>query len=282
MRLFRLLLLLGVTALWTGCGLPDSYYLQPPAVGIQATPLGTPFTITGTDRGSDTGATFEGYELYYKFYGSAGGPGDPSFNSDLTSFTTGSTNIDLQQAGFHRLCLGPNNAGLNADTSAGFASAPLINIKQILENLSDPATDINTSYTVTIRLNDLFPTYPAPTVPTNGPPLSYYLYTRSGATAAIAYAEVRRFVNAQTGSLCKSFAPNSTLPSPLVNWDAPAFQDVDLSGTTGNAIWNEVLANSGNIYVMIYALSYGKSIVDFTPIYSSPVLLGYVTAVVEP
>jgi hypothetical protein len=277
MRFFRLCALLGVMALWTGCGLPDSFYLVPPAVGIQASPTGSPFfTISGTDRGSDTGATFEGYELYYKFYGSAGGPADPTFNSDLTTFTTGSTYTDLQQAGFHRLCLGPNSVSLAPDTSAGYASAPLINISKI-----DP-THINQSYTVTVKLNDLYPPVPAPSVPTNGPPLSYYLYTPPGGSVATAYAEVRRFVNAQAGSLCKSFAPNSTLSSPLVNWDAPLFQDVDLSGTTGLAIWNEVLSNPGYIYVMIYALSYGKSIVDFTPIYSSPVLLGYVTAVVEP
>jgi hypothetical protein len=279
MRLFRLCALLGVMALWAGCGLPDSFYLVPPAVGIQASPTGSPFfTINGTDRGSDTGAIFEGYELYYKFYGSAGGPADPTFNSDLTTFTTGSTNIDLQQAGFHRMCLGPNSVSLAPDTSAGYASAPLINISHI-----DP-THINQSYTVTVKLNDQFPVPPAPAIIPAGssPPLSYYLYTPPGSSAATAYAEVRRFVNAQTGSLCKSFAPNSTLPSPLVNWDPPAYQDVDLSGSTGPAIWNEVLSSSGYIYVMIYALSYGKSIVDFTPIYSSPVLLGYVNAVVEP
>lgn len=275
MRLFRLLALLGMVAGGAGCGLPDAYFLQPPAVNIQATPSDPTFRIVGTDRGSDTGADFQGYELYYKFYG---GTGDATFNSDATSFGTGSTNTDLIQAGFHRLCLGPNNAGLTADTSAVFASAPLINIKEI------DLPNIELSYSVRIRLNDPGkPESPAP----NSPSLSYYVYAKPAPSTAVVYAEVRRFVTAQSGNECKSFAPNSV--SGVVNWDAPAFADIDLSGTTGNAIWTQVVNNnSGNIYVMVYALSYGLSTASVggvavnTPVYSSPVYLGYVTALVYP
>ncbi len=203
MRLFRLLAMLGIMTAGTGCGLPDSYFLQPPAVNVPATPLDPTFRIVGTDRGSDTGADFQGYELYYKFYG---GTGDATFNSDATSFGTGSTNTDLQQAGFHRLCLGPNNLGpgdseLPVDTSAGFASAPLINIKQIDE------PNIGLKYSVRIRLNDPgTPESPAP----NTASLSYYVYAKPGVSAAIKYAEVRRFVT-QTGNVCKTFASNDSV-----------------------------------------------------------------------
>ena len=278
MRLFRLIALLGVMALWTGCGLPDSFYLVPPAVGNQASPLGTPyFSITGTDRGSDTGAIFQGYEIYYKFYGNTN---DSTFISDSTSFTTGSTNIDLQQAGFHRLCLGPGIIpGIVADTSAGYASAPLINMTQI-----DPA-HISQSYTVTIKFNDENPSPPVLAVtPPNGPPTSYFIYTPPGNPAPTEYAEVRRFVTLVPGPGCKTFQSNANNSYALsTNYDTVGWSDLDLSGTAGNAIWNQVIGpNIGNIYVMLYALSYGKSIADFTPIYSSPVLLGYVTALVNP
>lgn len=272
MRLFRLLALLCITVCATGCGLPDSYFLQPPAVGNLASPLGTPFSITGTDRGSDTGATFLGYELYYKFYGNNS---DSTFNSDLTSFGTGSTNTDLQQAGFHRLCLGLSSVpALAADASAGYASAPLINIDAI------DSGNINKSYTITIKLNDEAPPSPVPPVSPagTGPPTSYYTYTPPGGSAPTAYAEVRRFVTLVPGPGCKTFQSNGNNSYSLAtNYDVG--NDADLS----SAVWSQVIPpNNGNIYVMMYAFSYGKSLIDGTPIYSSPVNLGTVYIPVYP
>ena len=276
MRLFRLLVLLGTTALWTGCGLPDSYYLQPPGVGLQAaSATSAEFDITGTSRGSDTGATFKGYELYYKFYGTTN---DSAFNSDLTSFTTASTYTDLVQAGFHRLCLGSSLYGLTADTSYGSASAPLVNISVL-----DPA-NIDQSYTVKIRFNDTVPVTPAylPTNQYTGASLSYYLYVPPGASTATSWEEVRRYANIPGAIGCKLFASNTitpnVFPSDTVNYDPTnANNDPDMTGT-GAAAYTAATTGTGftgYIIVMIYALSYGKSIVDGTPIYSSPVLLGY-------
>lgn len=264
-----------MTAGWMGCGLPDSYFLQPPAVGIQASP-GTPiFGITGTDRGSDTSATFKGYELYYKFFGSIN---DTTFNSDSTSFGTGSTYTDLQQAGFHRLCLGTSHYGLTADTSAGFASAPLIDISQI------DSGNIGDSYKVRIRLNDLGT--PEPPAVAYDPPnqiasLSYYVYEPPGGPPATKWEEIRRFVTLPTGAGCKPFASNSIAGSLFsgnpANYDTSS--DADLYGT----VLQDALASATHtILVMVYALSYGKSIVDGTPIYSSPVYLGYAEARILP
>jgi len=243
MRLFRLLVLLGMVSGGAGCGLPDSYFLRPPEVNIQASLLNPEFHISGRSAGSDTGATFQGYELYYKFYGNNT---DTTFTSDSTSYGTGSTYTDLQQGGFQRLCLGPGSiSGLVADTSAGFASAPLV-----------------PSDTVSIILND---PNPPPAVPLDVP-ISYY-------STPAGYQEVRRFVTLPSGSGCKTFRSNAD--SLIDNFD-PALNDADLSGSAGLTIWNQVTTiNSGYIYVMMYALSYGNSKFDGTPIYSSPVYLGY-------
>jgi len=277
MRLLRLLALLGVTALWMGCGLPDSYYLQPPGVGLQsATSSPGQFQITGTSRGSDTGATFDGYELYYKFYGSTS---DSAFNSDFTSFTTASTYTDLVQAGFHRLCLGTTQYGLTADSSYGSASAPLVNISVL-----DPA-NIGQSYVVTIRFNDITPVSNIVSLPTSytGASQSYYLYAPPGLSPT-KWEEVRRYANLPGTIGCKLFASNSLAfdvfsAGDPVNYDTA--NDPDMTGT-GAAAYNTAVAGSTYIIVMIYALSYGKSIVDGTPIYSSPALLGYAGVQIYP
>jgi hypothetical protein len=279
MRLFRLLTLLGVMVWWAGCGLPDSFYLVPPSVGLQsASQTAAEFDITGTSRDSDTGATFQGYELYYKFYGSTT---DTTFNHDFTSFGTGSTYTDLVQAGFHRLCLGTTLFGLTADTTYGSASAPLVNISVL-----DPA-NTGQSYLVRIRFNDSTPVPPAflPTPQYSGASLSYYLYAPPGLSPS-RWEEVRRYANIPGTTGCKLFASNiltsAIFPSDTANYDPiNANNDPDLTGS-GAAAYMAASAGSGYIIVMIYALSYGKSIVDGTPIYSSPVLLGYSGVQISP
>jgi hypothetical protein len=288
MSCFRLCALLGIVVAVAGCGLPDSYFLVPPVAGVpfNTTTANNEFQIVGTDRGTDTGATFLGYELYYKFYGSTSGTGSgASFNSDLTSFGTGSTYIDLQQAGFHRLCLGTSLNGLTADTSAGYARAPVVNIDQILRSFFfHVPSNIKLSYTVRIRLNDLaVPLPPAPQLPANSASLSYFVYVPPGTSTATAYGEVRRFVTMPGASGCKMFASNSIAlglnSGNPTNYNSG--NDVDLSGGAATA-YSEAFNNSNPIIVMIYALSYGKSNIDGTPVYSSPVLLGYGGAQISP
>jgi hypothetical protein len=258
MHLLKLLLLLAIVLGEVGCGLPYSYFLEPPSRDILASPTNNlPFQIIGTSRGNDTAAAFEGYELYYKFYGT-----DADTTADATRYeSTGYTNIDLEQGGFHRLCLGPGS-DLAQDTNPGTGSAPLVNI--------DAIGSIGASFIVNIRLNDENP--PDPPVPLDVLPISYYSYASSAASSPTKYQEVRRFVRLPSGAGCKTFRSNHD--SEINNFD-PGLNDADLSGSTGQTIWTHVTNdNSGDIFVMLYALSYGKA-TDNTPVYSSPVYLGY-------
>ena len=71
MKTTRLLLLLGVVLLQLTCGLPDTYYLQPPTV-VTLAPGGAPGTFVFSnpihDLNHDINVSFTGNELYYKFY----------------------------------------------------------------------------------------------------------------------------------------------------------------------------------------------------------------------
>jgi hypothetical protein len=51
-----------------GCGLPDSYFLQPPTPGTLALGSTQPFVFSNPDHSNDFGVSFTGFELYYRFY----------------------------------------------------------------------------------------------------------------------------------------------------------------------------------------------------------------------
>jgi hypothetical protein len=51
-----------------GCGLPDSYFLQPPTPGTLAQGQTQPFIFSNPDHTNDFGVSFTGFELYYRFY----------------------------------------------------------------------------------------------------------------------------------------------------------------------------------------------------------------------
>jgi hypothetical protein len=59
--------LLAIALVETGCGLPDSYFLQPPTVVQPAAGLSS-FSFLNPDHSNDLGVTFTGFELYYRFY----------------------------------------------------------------------------------------------------------------------------------------------------------------------------------------------------------------------
>jgi len=71
MKTMRLLVLLGAVLLETGCGLPDTYFLQAPTV-VTLAPGGAPgqfiFSNPTHDAFHDINVNFTGDELYYKFY----------------------------------------------------------------------------------------------------------------------------------------------------------------------------------------------------------------------
>jgi hypothetical protein len=261
------LAILGMILLEAGCGLPDAYYLQPPA--LTGTPptgaqLNQPFGLTGSSRTNDINVTFTGYELYYKCYGSvdqAAITADQNYGSSSYSYT------DLLQNGFHRVCRGPGSGGsLAVDSTPSTANAPLIDVQRI-----DPS-NLGATFTIKIIVADLLP--PSFAFASAGSiPVTYFEYLPPSATTPTAGWEIRRYAQADSslGPVCKTFAPNPSYPgitSPA-NWSV---SDVDMT----SAIWNEVTVNpnSGQIYVMLYAVSYGIGI-DGAFRESSPTWLGY-------
>jgi hypothetical protein len=266
MRLVKRLALLAIVLLEVGCGLPDAYYVYPPAIGTAATPTTPIFVINGTSRSQDILVTFWGYELYYKFYGA----NDATLTADENYGSPNYTTANLISSGFHRVCLGPGNVtGLTPDTNVGSASAPLINMHVI-----DPPS-VGSNYQINIIFDDSNP--PAlgflslgqPTAP-----VSYYEYIPAAQTVPTFGMEVRRYVVLPAivgGNACKTFASNYYYNSMgFTNYDSTA--DVDVQSPS--SLWPAVSSNGGLIYIIIYAVSYGQA-QDGSFQTSSPVYLGY-------
>jgi hypothetical protein len=69
MHFLKVPVMLVVLLSLAGCGLPDSYFLQPPTAGAQAAGLlAQPFFFSNPDHTADFGVSFTGFELYYRFY----------------------------------------------------------------------------------------------------------------------------------------------------------------------------------------------------------------------
>jgi hypothetical protein len=262
MRRLRLLLLAGGVVLGLGCGLPDSFYLQPPtATGIGSGLLNNALIISGTTRGGDVDAVFQGYELYYKCYISTD---TTTLLPDENYGTTSNTYTDLLTAGFHRVCRGSGSGGnLAVDTYPGTQNSPLIDISRI-----DPGNAGN-NYTISIIMGDTNPPSSFNFI-TLGAPAFYFSYTPPAGGAPTAGWEIRRFVPASPNfspAACSTFAsiksPNYTT---WINWNAT---DADMTTTIMNAA-----LGPGTIYVMFYAVSTGVGL-DGTPRFSSPVWMGY-------
>jgi hypothetical protein len=258
------LAILGMILLEAGCGLPDSYYLQFPVTGTPPTgaQLNQPFSLTGSSRANDINVTFTGYELYYKCYGTAD---QAAITADQNYGSPSYTYTDLLQNGFHRVCRGPGSGGgLAVDSTPSTANAPLINVQRI------DSSNLGSTFTIKIIVADLLP--PSFGFASAGSiPVTYFEYLPPSVTTPTAGWEIRRYAQADSslGPVCKTFAPNSSYPgitSPA-NWSA---SDVDMT----SAIWNEVIAGSQQIYVMLYAVSYGIGI-DGAFRESSPTWLGY-------
>jgi hypothetical protein len=259
MRPHGILALLPACLAVAGCGLPDDYYLVPPALSTPVMQeLTSTCTLQGTGRSDDILVTFMGYDLYYKL--SAAAPTtDAGYGSATSSVAT------LKSNGFYRVCRGPGSVpGLAADTSPSAVSEPLIDISVI-----DPGS-IDAAYGVTVTFN-------AVTTPdfgfsvTGNPvaPISYYAYTPPLGSAPTAGMEIRRATQADVGlgNVCKTFAPDDCYRASFINYST---QDSD--GVT-SAIRSAALSNGGSIYVTLYAVSYGKA-ADNTYQTSSPTYLG--------
>jgi hypothetical protein len=258
------LALLGVILLETGCGLPDAFYLQPPLAGSplpNGAQVNQPFFLTGSSRSNDINVTFTGYELYYKCYGTSD---TAAITADQNYGSSSYTYNDLLLNKFYRVCRGPGSGGALAidTTPSPTANAPLIDIQRI------DSSNIGSTFTVKITVNDGAPTLPGFTTLFQGSPIpvTYFQYLPPSGTTPTAGWEIRRYVQADAstqGSVCKTFAANGYYPGVNpANWSA---SDADVTSAT---------ASSPQIYVMLYALSYGTGI-DGAFRESSPTWLGY-------
>jgi hypothetical protein len=115
MRPLRALGLLAAAIAMSQCGLPSSFYLNPPGQGTQALP-GTPFFyVVSTTLNSE--AEFKGFDIYYKFYPSLGNV--PPTTDNLAGSTH--TYEDLVSAGYTSVCA-------STDSSASSRVLPLITV----------------------------------------------------------------------------------------------------------------------------------------------------------
>ncbi len=203
--------------LWAACGLPDPFYLSPPAVTTTGT-LVYSFQLTSTDRSAEP--DFRGFELYYKIYADPGsaaadagwGGGDPGPSL-------------LIQKGFLAVCRGPSvqpapPGGLSADTSADARILPLIPIAP---------GDRSSSFPVQINFG-----------PVTGDTSTNFSYT-SPSTGQPVVQQIDRHVNVSAGSGCKPFTFGAA------NYVST---DPDISAVFSNI-------QGGIIYVGVYVLSYG-------------------------
>ena len=231
MKTLRRLVFLGAAALLqAGCGLPDTYFLQPPSPGILAPGNGWfEFSNPIHDANHDINATFLGNELYYKFYADSTvdkNAYDPNNPSDAS--------VQLLAKGFFPVCL-------STDQSPN-RSVPLIAIDSILAAAGS---------TVVVNVQPAFASTLTNYVLETDPP-----------------AEIRR-----------------KAPEPLIPSDYKTFQDNQKSPPhnfaindpdIGLTLYNQMNL-SGLTYVVMYAISYGETIGNQTPVRSSAIYLGYLS-----
>jgi hypothetical protein len=113
MRKLRSLLLLGAVMLEVGCGLPDSYYLQPPSVTTLASLASNTFSFKNPvhDIYHDINVIFSGDELYYKLYAN---PAEVEVNAYDNS-NSADPSTQLTEKGFWPVCLGADQVGSRSD-----------------------------------------------------------------------------------------------------------------------------------------------------------------------
>jgi len=112
MKTFLRLTLLGIVLFGTGCGLPDTYFLQQPTVVTLAPGPGYyQFSNPIHDPNHDINVNFTGDELYYKFYANISdieaNAYDPSNTSDPS--------VQLTAKGFFPICLGTDIPSTRTD-----------------------------------------------------------------------------------------------------------------------------------------------------------------------
>ncbi len=270
MRAGKVVILIVLVVLEVGCGLPSPYYLSPPSVSSLFGQFTLSCTFQNANRSQDYEATFQGFELYYKFFGNTT---DSTFLADQQYGTTSYTPTDLVNShGFHRVTLGSGTGGLTPDSTPGNSSAPLINIASL------DSADLATSFSITITFNagssdagaqSLFTLNGSNTPPY---PFSYYHFgPATGATGVTQeiYEEIRRFVaidSSQGSSGCKFFANNTS-----ATYYGPDYLSGGADSDVGSTVYNN--SQSGKLIVMMYAAAYGHA--ENQVVYSTPTYLGW-------
>ena len=120
MRKLRILLLLGTVLLEAGCGLPDTYFLQPPVVVTQVNTTTNYFSFNNPihDLNHDINVNFKGDELYYKLYGDTAidvNAVDPASPTDPS--------VQLANKGFYPITLATDSVGTRIDPVIAINSA---------------------------------------------------------------------------------------------------------------------------------------------------------------
>jgi hypothetical protein len=239
MRAFRALGLLAAAAVLSQCGLPSSFFLNPPGQGTLALP-GTPnFYVVSNTTNSET--EFRGFDLYYKFFST-----ESSVNSGLAGSSYSYT--DLVSAGFMSVCA-------NTDSSASSRVLPLITVPTSPTNYRGTAFAIE--FTIDAHGNFSYVRDNTPTAVAN--PEAY------GAPGQDPW-DMRRSIEDITTSHAKVFTINPS-GSGTIEYTT---SDGDFSSDLYNA-----LNTSTGAFLAMYAVSVGYDSAEGY-IRSYPIFLGYV------
>jgi hypothetical protein len=225
MKTFRCFLLACAVVFQAGCGLPDTYYLQPPSpVALAPGPGYFQFTNPKHDTDSDINATFLGNELFYKFY-----PSNAVDTNAYDSANPSDASVQLLAKGFFPVCL-------SSDQSPN-RSVPLIEI--------DSGVAAAGSTTVTVNIQ-----------PTSASTATNYVLE------ADAPVEIRRKAVQDNLVNYKTFQDNNTLPPDNYapndsDIGQPLYQSFGASGifiamyaiSYGEIIGNQTPVRSAAVYL---------------------------------
>jgi hypothetical protein len=135
MKTTRFLVLLGMIMLEVGCGLPDTYYLQPPTVVTLAPNLGQGqfiFSNPTHDLNSDINVNFTGDELYYKFYSNIINIEQNAYDSTNTS----DPSVQLLAKGFFPIVAGTDSPPNRLDPVIPIGGASTVTVTIVTNGAS--------------------------------------------------------------------------------------------------------------------------------------------------
>jgi hypothetical protein len=144
----------GAVMLETACGLPDSYYLQPPISTAQANPTLNFFTFSNPlhDLNHDINVNFTGDEICYKLYS------DPSL-VDINAYVSSNSadaSTQLTGKGFFPVCFATDAVGSRTDPVIPVDSSTAAAGSSITVHINQPPGTGAASYYVLSSTNGYF------------------------------------------------------------------------------------------------------------------------------